>query len=98
MMPGIEQLAKKVVPGLVRIGSPSAIQGLPPEMQNAAFASSVGILIWSVRHRGETRAYGSKGKLLEPYRNAFNRLSTTAESGWRNARQRLSQEFKKIYA
>ena len=98
MMPGIEQLAKKVVPGLVRIGSPGAIQGLPPDMENAAFASSVGILIWSVRHRGETRAYRSKGKPFEAYRNAFNRLSTAAESRWRDTRQRLSQEFKKIYA
>lgn len=97
-MPGMQELVKRIVPGPVRIGIPTAAPGLPPEVRDPAFSAGVGILLWSMRHHGERRAYRSQRRVLATYNAAFRRLRTTTGSQWKETCQRLSTEFKKIYA
>ena len=97
-MPGIEELAKRAVRSHIRIGIPRSLHGLPQDVQSPAYAASVGIIVWSVRHRGERRAYDNRRGVLRASKKIFNRLSTSTESRWKQTRQRLSSEFKKIYA
>ncbi|MFQ5860753.1 MAG: cell division protein FtsA [Dehalococcoidia bacterium] len=59
-LPGIDELARELVPGIrVRIGYPQGIGGLPAELKQPAFSTSMGILLWGIKHHGERKAYGS---------------------------------------
>lgn len=97
-MPGMQELVKRIVPGPVRIGVPAAVRGLPSEVRDPAFSASVGILLWSMRHHGQRRAYSGQRRVLTVYNTAFRRLRAATGTRWKQTRQRLSAEFRKIYA
>ena len=59
-LPGWEDLAREVIPGAVRIAAPKDILGLPQELQNPTYSTSVGILLWGIHHPTEQRAYRQK--------------------------------------
>jgi cell division protein FtsA len=49
-LPGIRDLAREVINLPVRIGEPQNLRGLVDTLQSPAFATSVGLLEWGVRH------------------------------------------------
>ena len=49
-LPGIRDLARDVLNLPVRIGKPHDLQGLVDTLQSPAFATSVGLLAWGVKH------------------------------------------------
>ncbi len=54
---GWETLSREMLPGPVRIAAPRAIPGLPEELQSPTYSTSVGILLWGIRHPVEQEAY-----------------------------------------
>jgi cell division protein FtsA len=50
-MAGLAAVAAEYASCPVRIGTPSAVLGLPPELEDASFATSVGLLMWGIQHR-----------------------------------------------
>jgi cell division protein FtsA len=49
-LPGIRDLAREVMDLPVRIGEPQNLTGLVDTLQNPAFATSVGLLQWGLKH------------------------------------------------
>jgi cell division protein FtsA len=49
-LPGIRDLARDVMNLPVRIGEPQNLTGLVDTLQNPAFATSVGLLQWGLKH------------------------------------------------
>jgi cell division protein FtsA len=49
-LPGIRDLARDVLGLPVRIGEPQNLQGLVDTLQSPAFATSVGLLNWGIKH------------------------------------------------
>lgn len=56
-MPGLRELAQKTLGDPVRIAYPVGIAGLSSELRKPAFSTSVGILLWGIKHQGEKRPY-----------------------------------------
>jgi cell division protein FtsA len=56
-IPGLQDFASKTLGGPVRIGYPRGIAGLPPQLQKPSFSTAVGLLLWGIKHQGESRAY-----------------------------------------
>jgi cell division protein FtsA len=56
-IPGWEDLAREIIPGPVRIAVPKDILGLPMELKNPTYSTSVGILLWGINHPMEQRGY-----------------------------------------
>ena len=97
-MLGIEELAKRAVHSSIRIAKPRQLPGLPDDFLTPAFGASVGILIWSARHYGEKTTYENPVSILKTSKRLLSRISTSTGTRWNQTRQRVSQEFKKIYA
>ena len=55
-LPGLKALSQRVLQLPVRIGLPSRLPGLGRDVANPAFATSIGLLLWGLRHRRETRS------------------------------------------
>ncbi len=51
---GLSELAKKLLGGRVRIAHPDGIAGLPAQLRKPAFSAGVGLLLWGIKHQGET--------------------------------------------
>ena len=98
MIPGMEEMTKRAVRSHVRIGIPAHLNGLPEEVQSPAYAASVGIVVWSVRHHGERRVYDNRGGVLKASRRMFNRVGSSTGNRWKQTRQLVSNELRKIYA
>ena len=49
-LPGLRELARDVMGLPARVGEPQQLQGLVETLQSPAFATSVGLLEWGVRH------------------------------------------------
>jgi len=49
-MPGLEQLARGMFPGPVRIGVPKAAAWVPRNLEDPSFATALGLLLWDARH------------------------------------------------
>ena len=49
-LPGIDSLARKIMPLPVRIGVPQKINGIGDMLQNPAYATSVGLLLWGAKN------------------------------------------------
>ncbi len=45
-IPGLENLARRILTASVRIGVPSKPEGIPEELKNPSYSTSVGILLW----------------------------------------------------
>ena len=50
-LPGLLEVAAEYTSCAVRQGSPSHALGLPQELEDAAFATTVGLLLWGIRRR-----------------------------------------------
>ena len=65
---GLEEMAKDMMPGPVRIAQPKDILGLPDTLKSPTYSTSIGILLWGIHHPTEQLAYrrtngnGSSGK------------------------------------
>jgi cell division protein FtsA len=53
-LPGLREIAARVFGGVVRIGRPATIRGMPDSASGPAFATAVGLLGWAA---GEGRAF-----------------------------------------
>ena len=56
-IPGLKELVQKTINVPVRIAYPRGILGLPAELKKPAFSTSVGTLLWGIKHHGEKRPY-----------------------------------------
>lgn len=56
---GIRNLASEVLGSPVRIGSPIGAYGMVDQLGGPAFAASIGLLLWGLRHGDEATGSGS---------------------------------------
>jgi cell division protein FtsA len=63
-MPGLQEMAAKAIGVPVRIGCPRDIPGLPAYLRKPAFSTSIGILLWGIKHQGEKREYTNGERTL----------------------------------
>lgn len=59
---GFETLAQEILPGPVRITPPRDILGLPEALRSPTYSTSVGILLWGIRHPVEQDAYDYRNR------------------------------------
>ncbi len=58
-IPGLQEMAKDMMPGPVRIARPKDILGLPDTLKSPTYSTSIGILLWGIHHPTEQLAYRS---------------------------------------
>ena len=58
---GFEAMLKKILTPNVRIGSPMPLPGMLEELQQPAFATSVGILVWAAEQKPNEATNGTNG-------------------------------------
>ena len=63
-MNGLMQLVQRTLGGRVRIAHPENIAGLPAQLRKPAFAGAVGLLLWGIKHQGDTRSSLNGGRLM----------------------------------
>ena len=63
-MTGLTELFEKTLGGQVRIAFPEGIAGLPAQLRKPAFSASVGLLLWGIKHQGETRSSLNGGRSI----------------------------------
>ena len=63
-MTGLSDLVLKVLGGQVRIAYPEGIAGLPAQLRKPAFSAAVGLLLWGIKHQGETRSSMNGGRSM----------------------------------
>ena len=101
---GMEDLARQVIPGAVRIGQPKGLAGLPPELRKPAFATSVGILLWGIQGHDKQKSVATSssasvgGTRWNPI-NMFKRVGEVASVGSiKGTATSLAAKVKRIYA
>ncbi len=52
-LPGLEALARSILRIPVRIGQPMGVYGITDVLHNPAYATSVGLLLWGIRNKGQ---------------------------------------------
>jgi cell division protein FtsA len=50
-LPGITELGEKITRMPVRVGRPSALNGVSDTLTNPAYATGVGLLLWKLRNQ-----------------------------------------------
>ena len=78
-IPGMKDLVQTFTSVPVRIGYPAGIMGLPSELKKPAFSTSVGTLLWGIKHQGEKRTYGNGQKVMGGHRSLVHRFRRKAE-------------------
>jgi cell division protein FtsA len=63
-MTGLSDLVLKILGGQVRIAYPEGIAGLPAQLRKPAFSAAVGLLLWGIKHQGETRSSMNGGRSI----------------------------------
>ena len=63
-MTGLTDLVQKTLGGQVRIAFPEGIAGLPAQLRRPAFSAAVGLLLWGIKHQGETRSSMNGGRSI----------------------------------
>jgi len=63
-MTGLTDLVQKTLGGQVRIAFPEGIAGLPVQLRKPAFLAAVGLLLWGIKHQGETRSSMNGGRSI----------------------------------
>lgn len=53
---GLAGLVQKMLGVPVRIAHPEGISGLPVQLRKPAFSAAVGLLLWGIKHQGETQS------------------------------------------
>jgi cell division protein FtsA len=61
---GFQDLIKRATGSRVRVGQPRGIQGLPQQLRKPAYSTSVGTLLWGIKHQGEKRSYKNGNRTL----------------------------------
>jgi cell division protein FtsA len=79
-MPGVRELAQKVLGGPVRIAYPRGIAGLPTQLKKPAFSASVGLLLWGIKHLGEKRPYLNGERTLRDHKPLMWRFKRLPEA------------------
>ena len=80
-MTGLAELVQKTLGGQVRVAYPEGIAGLPAQLRKPAFAASVGLLLWGIKHQGETRSSLNGGRSImgsKSWRWGLGRKKATA--------------------
>jgi cell division protein FtsA len=72
-LPGIAELAQQVTRMPVRIGYPMAMTGVTDELDNPAYATAVGLILWKIRNQ-ETHAPVTKKSNVQNMFSKVNRL------------------------
>ena len=73
-MPGLRELALQSLGDPVRIAYPLGIAGLPSQLKKPAYSTSVGILLWGIKHQGEGRSYRNGERPSWSYRSLMHRV------------------------
>ena len=73
-MPGLKELAERATGAPVRIAFPNGIAGLPSQLKKPALSSSVGTLLWGMKHHGERRPYRNGDKTLRGHMSIVHRF------------------------
>ncbi|MDE2860521.1 MAG: cell division protein FtsA [Chloroflexota bacterium] len=82
-LPGIRDLAGEIWPGPVRTGMPASYTWVPEELDDPAFATALGLLLWDARHSHAAFPAVAKAK---PARNGslvgslFNRVTLRSQA------------------
>lgn len=63
-MTGLVELFQKILGGQVRVAYPEGIAGLPVQLRKPAFSGAVGLLLWGIKHQGETRASFNRSRSI----------------------------------
>jgi cell division protein FtsA len=50
-LPGLAEIAADYGKCVVRVGTPLATLGLPPELEHSSYSTAVGLLLWAIQHR-----------------------------------------------
>ena len=69
-LPGLEELAKSIFPGLVRIGVPRSRAWVPQDLDDPSFATVLGLLLWDAKHQ-LVNSGGQDGHIAEGLRAAM---------------------------
>jgi len=80
-MTGLADLVQKTLGGSVRIAYPEGIAGLPAQLRKPAFSAAVGLLLWGIKHQGETRSSLNGGRSImgsKSWRWGLGRKKATA--------------------
>ena len=77
-MPGLQELARRVMSAPVRIAFPRGVPGLPSSLRKPAYSTGVGVLLWGMKHHGEMRSYQAEGKSPWSYAGLLRRLINSA--------------------
>jgi cell division protein FtsA len=78
-MPGLKELAERATGCPVRIAYPRGILGLPSQLKKPAFSTSVGTLLWGIKHQGEKRPYRNGERTLRGWRPSVHLFRRKAE-------------------
>ena len=78
-IPGLQELVESATGAPVRIAYPRGILGLPAELRKPAFSTSVGILLWGIKHQGEKRPYRNGERTLRGWRPSVHLFRRKAE-------------------
>ena len=78
-LPGLQELASEIWPGTVRIGIPEYPSWVPEELEDPAYASSLGLLYWGAKHQRENLSNSSINKIINanlPFRRWLSILTS----------------------
>lgn len=78
-MPGLQEFARKTLGCPVRIAYPRGIAGLPPQLQKPSFSTAVGLLLWGIKHQGESRTYRNGEHTPWDYKSLVHRFQRARE-------------------
>ena len=73
-LPGIRELTLKTLGGPVRLAFPRGIAGLPSQLQKASTSTGVGLLLWGIKHQGESRTYRNGERTVRTHKGLRGRL------------------------
>ncbi len=68
-MPGIQELVAKNLSCPVRIACPTGIVGLPSQLQKPGMSAGIGLLLWGIKHQGESRTYRDGDRPVKRHKN-----------------------------
>jgi len=76
-LPGIEALGRDILRLPVRVGIPTNMSGINDVLRDPAYATSVGLLLWGAKHRGEQSWNSNKlgtglRRLIFRFKNLFH--------------------------
>jgi len=79
-IPGLLELGKKLIGGPIRIAYPLNVHGLPDELKNPSYSTSLGTLLWGIKHHGEKRAYGNGAQSLWGYKTIAHTIKKAVQT------------------